>query len=729
MRSAAGVTALLASLALAAPATAAQHTADGNLADWTGEPTYLAGRTQVSKGELIYTDYLYDDYGPDLNHAPDRPAFRSNLAPTNGDYRYPADPGRYGYNAADLRELRIAADADRLHVLIGLQTMLAPDAAIASIALDADGNALTGAPAWSDGLGLKGVGAERTITVWGTGGHVTDALGRATDVKVAANLEENAIEVDVPWGVLGDVGETAKAYAVTGLNDGGRYAAQPQGGPGAWNVAFRGDDDWPRLAGHWGEHEQSQALASGDVSAFAQPLRLADLRAGRDVPFKLEPGFYDRIFRSRETYGEGIDLKQDAGAAGNARPMFKGRWQPYGLYVPKGYDPGRPAPLLLNGHSLDVNHNEYRAVGPNSLVQLGDERGSLIITPLARGIDTWYLDAGLFDVMEAWKDVKEHYAVDDQRTSITGYSMGGYMTYRMGLLMPDRFARASVYVGPPAYSIWPYPAPVQSTPEWLVPGNTNRLVRNALNLPYEVVHGNADELVPVGGVQQQVDDLMAAGTDVTFYRHSADDHLSFILADRWDRTRRFLGDARITQRPERVRFRRYPSMDLKQYGLTFDRAYWASRIEVRDAPSADSWGEVDAATYALGGWKREVGEKTVEPGVAIGGLSPATVTEQHAVRGPRIARRNAFDATLENVKGVRFDLARMGVNKFKLVVATLRGDGETTIRLTGRFPRVRARLDGELVRAVRVPGGLRLTLPLTKATARLSIKPVAKRHR
>ena len=48
---------------------------------------------------------------------------------------------------------------------------------------------------------------------------------------------------------------------------------------------------------------------------------------------------------------------------------------------------------------------------------------------------------------------------DPDRTAITGYSMGGYMTYRLGLLMPDAFSKAADYVGPPAYQLWFYPAP------------------------------------------------------------------------------------------------------------------------------------------------------------------------------------------------------------------------------------------------------------------------------
>src|ERR671931_914040 len=103
--------------------------ADGNLSDWTGDPTMLSGETRLSKGELIYDDWLYDDYGADLDQMTNQPVFRGNLAPTQGDYRYPTNADRYGYNAADIREVRFAADQSGLHAVVFLQTMKVRDAA------------------------------------------------------------------------------------------------------------------------------------------------------------------------------------------------------------------------------------------------------------------------------------------------------------------------------------------------------------------------------------------------------------------------------------------------------------------------------------------------------------------------------------------------------------------------------------------------------------------------
>jgi dienelactone hydrolase len=487
---------------------------------------------------------------------------------------------------------------------------------------------------------------------------------------------------------------------------------QGEGSTAVFNVGFRGDDDWPRLVGHWGEHEQSQALARRDVGQFSHPLQLAALRARRSIPFELKPGFYNRVFRSKYDYGEGIDLKE-GDVTGDAAPMFRSRWQPYGLYIPKGYD-RRPAPLLLDGHSLDVNHNEYRTVGPNQLKQLGDDRRSIVFTPLARGIDSWYLDAGFADVLEAWDDVKAHYSVDEERTAITGYSMGGYMTYRLGLLMPDRFSRASVYVGPPAYPIWPYPLPPPAPPEWLFPGNTNHLVANALNLPFEIVSGNADELVPITGVQKQVDDLLAAGTDLRFYRHVADEHFSFILADRWDHTRDFLGTAPRDKTPVHVRYERYPAMDLPSYGLQFDRAYWVSGLDVGEGPDPGRSGSIEATTFARGGHERQVSRPRTTLALPPGGVSPATVTEQRVVRGAAIEPRNGFRARLRNIRRVRLDCAGMGLDPRRELTAELRGDGTAEITLTGRFPRkTKAFLDGQPLPLRRLRGAVRVVADLT----------------
>ena len=230
-------------------------------------------------------------------------------------------------------------------------------------------------------------------------------------------------------------------------------ATQPGGGqPGAtaaFDVAFDPTRSGRAPSAPTGARSASRACSpTDDVSASASDVRTwHSSRRAITEPTRRRPGrFYNRIFRSASGLRRGhrpeeAERHRTSGAA-PTRSSCR-RTSPTASTSPTTITPGTPTPLLLNGHSLDVNHNEYIAVSPNLYNQLGDQRSSIVITPLARGMDTWYIDAGFKDVMEAWEDLRDHYSVDDDRTSIGGYSMGGYMTYRMGLLMPDRFAAAN----------------------------------------------------------------------------------------------------------------------------------------------------------------------------------------------------------------------------------------------------------------------------------------------
>ena len=736
-----------------AASAAGPHPADGQLSDWRGDATMLSGESRVSKGELIYDDWLYDDYGADLNGISDMPVFRGALAPTRGDYRYPTNSARYGYNAADLRQLRISASGRGLHIAAFLQTMKEPDAAAVTLGIDT-GLAREGS-GWPDGAGIDSSEADTFITFWGTGGWITDRRGRRERLrKQIVNLAENAIEVTVPWRHIPYVrGRTVTLYAISGLADppsggylqvpsGSATATQPGGGllggggTAAFDVAFDPQEEWTRVVGsHWGEEKQSRLLADRSVTGLGRQVRLSQLEGTATESYAPAPGrFYNRIFRSTQSFGEGINLKPASGPApgGSPDPQFLSRHQPYGLYLPDDYTPAMPAALLLNGHSLDVNHNEYQAVSPNLFNQLGDERSSVVFTPLARGMDTWYIDSGFKDVLEAWDDLRAHYTVDDDRTSIGGYSMGGYMTYRMGLLMPDRFAAANPYVGPPAYQLWQPPLPPQPPSDYDVAGQTNNIVVNGLNLPFEINNGGVDELVPPAGPLQQAQAFRDAGNPHLFYFFPSSDHFALILADEWAHTRDFLDQhPERDLSPDQVRYKRYPSMDLPQHGLRFDGAYWVDGLTVRTpgdacAPGAScesASGQVDAYTLGHGrarGTTQPV--TTVFPGPPL----PATVQGVNRLPGSAITPQNRFEATFTNLSAATFDTARMGLDPDEVLTAALTvatGPGAFALTLKGDFPAVTAALDGLPVPVQQTAEGIVLSLNMTAGAHSLVVTP------
>jgi dienelactone hydrolase len=484
---------------------------------------------------------------------------------------------------------------------------------------------------------------------------------------------------------------------------GPQTASAPGGGaPGAtavFDAGFDADEVFSRAIGsHWGEERQSAALAQRDVSDLGYTVDLSQLEAGVTDTYAPAPGrFYDRIFRSGQDYGEGIELKNPTAvnAGGSPEPQFLSPHQPYGLYLPADYVPGTPAPLLLNGHSLDVNHNEYQAVSPNLYNQLGDERSSIVFTPLARGVDTWYIDAGFVDVLEAWEDVQRNYSVDDDRTHITGYSMGGYMSYRMGLLMPDRFATATPYVGPPTYQVWVPPNDPQPPGDYQVAGNTNLIVYNALNLPYEINNGGVDELVPAPGPLEQAQSFREFGNPHLFYFYPAADHFALILGDEWGHTRDWMERfPRRNTTPSEVRFKRYPAMDLPQHGLRFDGAYWVDGMVVRSpgdtctpgnpCDTTEDYGLVDAYTSGFDQTRDPdiYGVQFTYPGPPL----PADVRGTERTYGGSASLPNHLDIGAWNLRALTLDMPGAGIDtSAEITMRLTAGGGPFTLTLRGEF--------------------------------------------
>jgi dienelactone hydrolase len=163
-------------------------------------------------------------------------------------------------------------------------------------------------------------------------------------------------------------------------------------------------------------------------------------------------------------------------------------------------------------HSLSNIHNEF--VATNVYPHLAGERGCLAVTPLAQGRDGWYWDEALVDTLAAVVDVQRHYPVDRERISVTGYSMGGYGTYRLTTLFPELFSAAAVWAGVPAYYLWAYPGAAAVDADRQEPGKTIDQLQNLGSVPFFISHGTHDELVPVSGVT-----AMAKRFDELGYEH------------------------------------------------------------------------------------------------------------------------------------------------------------------------------------------------------------------
>ncbi|MDT5231452.1 MAG: hypothetical protein QOI39_1952, partial [Mycobacterium sp.] len=74
----------------------------------------------------------------------------------------------------------------------------------------------------------------------------------------------------------------------------------------------------------------------------------------------------------------------------STKPQFLGRVQPYSVCLPATYAAGQKLPLTLLLHSLALGHDQFVAIDPKLVHQICDARGSVVVTPLARGPACWY---------------------------------------------------------------------------------------------------------------------------------------------------------------------------------------------------------------------------------------------------------------------------------------------------------------------------------------------------
>ena len=160
-------------------------------------------------------------------------------------------------------------------------------------------------------------------------------------------------------------------------------------------------------------------------------------------------------------------------------------------------------PLTWADHSLAQFHWQYN--GTQYVQEIGQKRGSLVVTPNSRATDGFYVGRNEYDQFEVWNDVLRNYDVDMSRVAMTGYSMGGYATYRMPSLYPDLFGKAYSIVGPPGAGIWRGTGGASISQD---KGDdystlTNYWLENVRNVPFFNMAMETDELVPVAGTRQQ----------------------------------------------------------------------------------------------------------------------------------------------------------------------------------------------------------------------------------
>jgi predicted esterase len=233
--------------------------------------------------------------------------------------------------------------------------------------------------------------------------------------------------------------------------------------------------------------------------------------------------------------------------------------QPYGLYLPKNFNPKKKYPLVISLHGANSNHrlNLRRVFGKSNLPGETDVEATryfpewkdvdyIVASPLARGT-MGYQGIAEKDVYDVLADVKKRFPIDEDRIYLTGLSMGGGGTLWLGLTRPD---------------IWAAIAPVCPAS----PRGTAELMPNALNYPVHFFQGGADPVVNPEGTRQWTKRLDSLSTKTEYTEYPGVGHNSWENAYKDGYIFEWFSKFYRNRFPDRVRF--------STSWYKYNNAYW-----------------------------------------------------------------------------------------------------------------------------------------------------------
>jgi dienelactone hydrolase len=625
-------------------------------------PLLVSGTDAYRRGEYLYQDHLFDDHGAETGIAADLPGV-AGFSPASGDLGYPA-AARYANNAADLVELRIRPTPKAVVYRVTLGAVLDDDASAVGIGIDTDRS--RGAPvAWPGGAGVSSPGLDRFITAWGTGGSVTRLPGGASRAlpagAVTVDRRSNQMTIRVPRALMDPGRATWRYVAGAGLRSGSGFLRVLPDAAGIYNLAFRFDESQPRGAGTWFEADQATALGAGSSGRFHADVSFARLAAGANRWIHAPGRKQARIYPSRLRLHEGV--RDDF-------PEFGGRLQPYLVFLPETYSRTGRAGLTFALHSLSATYTQYAVFSPNQQRQLGDDLGRLHVTTLGRGPDGWYTDEAEVDFFEVWADLARHFRLDPSRVGLSGYSMGGYGTYKLGLQYPDLFGAAFTTVGPP-----------------LAPGrlDTAQLIESGRWLPFLNWAGRTDQLVPIGLVRAQQQRFEELGLRSQLWTYPGD-HYALAGADRWDGARAHMAGSVVQRDPRRVDYAFVPAGDNRRLGLVHDHAYWLSRLRATDTARRGLISAVSSVPTPRFG---RAGAPNVVRADTWNGrpVEPESVTGTEWDGVPQLPAANRLGLELDNVRAAQVDGRRAGLTGRRCLQVTVAGASRARVKLVLDLPR------------------------------------------
>jgi predicted peptidase len=183
----------------------------------------------------------------------------------------------------------------------------------------------------------------------------------------------------------------------------------------------------------------------------------------------------------------------------------------YVLFVPHNYDSKKVYPVILFLHGSGESGTDGKAqvnVGLGPAIKEREKSFPFIAILPQSQERTW--QAGSKDANRALAilgEVEKSYKTDPQRVYLTGLSMGGYGTWSLAAVLPDRWAAIVPICG----------------------GGNPKDAAALKDIPCWCFHGDADKVVPVKQSREMIEALKTAGGMPRYSEYKGVDHNS------WDR--------------------------------------------------------------------------------------------------------------------------------------------------------------------------------------------------
>ncbi len=267
-------------------------------------------------------------------------------------------------------------------------------------------------------------------------------------------------------------------------------------------------------------------------------------------------------------YGARAETREGLGTLTFASPQATRGGGQAVVFVPPRHDFTKPAALLVGAHPWNGSPWTYPAYA--ELLDEAAKRDVVLLFPSGLGNSLYTADAEE-EVVRAMDSMAQVLAVDPNRVSIWGASMGGAGATTIAFHRPDRFAAVISLFGDSKYDLATYVKSILTDEAAARRVNALDVVDNARHLDVWLVHGEADRISPIAQSTMLESALRERGFAVRLDRVPKAGHDGALVARNARAIVEKAASAKRPASPTRVTYRSVRPTDLGAYGVRFVR--------------------------------------------------------------------------------------------------------------------------------------------------------------